>query len=125
MRISDWSSDVCSSDLAFYNSHVHHRQTAIRRQRGNARSKDMADTATLPPPEHLKSARIMAEAHPTRWPGESADYRRARTDLLAAAIELRRHIQRVADPPGSASGRERGCTYVCTSVDAVPLKKKK
>src|SRR3546814_10405289 len=121
MRISDWSSDVCSSDLAFYNSHVHHRQTAIRRQRGNARSKDMADTATLPPPEHLKSARIMAEAHPTRWPGESADYRRARTDLLAEEIELRRHIQRVAEhrralPPGpeakdyrflDAEGRDR------------------
>src|SRR3546814_13459467 len=82
----------------------------------------MADTATLPPPEHLKSARIMAEAHPTRWPGESADYRRARTDLLAEEIELRRHIQRVAEhrralPPGpeakdyrflDAEGRDLG-----------------
>ncbi|HVI98863.1 MAG TPA: DUF899 family protein [Sphingomonas sp.] len=82
----------------------------------------MADTATLPPPEQLKSARIMAEAHPTRWPGESADYRRARTDLLAEEIELRRQIQRVAEhrralPPGpeakdyrflDAEGRELG-----------------
>ena len=65
----------------------------------------MSDTATLPPAEQLKSAREMAEAHPTRWPGESTDYRRARTDLLAEEIELRRHIQRVAErrralPPG-------------------------
>src|SRR3546814_15750088 len=64
----------------------------------------------------------MAEAHPTRWPGESADYRRARTDLLAEEIELRRHIQRVAEhrralPPGpeakdyrflDAEGRDLG-----------------
>ncbi len=82
----------------------------------------MADIATLPPPEQLKSARAMAEAHPTRWPGESADYRRARTDLLAEEIELRRQIQRVAEhrralPPGpeakdyrflDAEGRELG-----------------
>ena len=47
----------------------------------------------------------MAEASPTRWPGESADYRRARTALLADEIALRRQIQRVAEqrralPPG-------------------------
>ncbi|MVO78858.1 DUF899 domain-containing protein [Sphingomonas sp. MAH-20] len=47
----------------------------------------------------------MAEANPTRWPGESAEYRRARSALLAEEIELRRQIQRVAEhrralPPG-------------------------
>jgi predicted dithiol-disulfide oxidoreductase (DUF899 family) len=40
-----------------------------------------------------------------RFPNESADYRRARTALLAEEIELRRHIERVAEqrralPPG-------------------------
>lgn len=65
----------------------------------------MADTATLPPPDALKPAREMAEASPIRWPGESAEYRAARTALLAEEIELRRHIQRVAEhrrelPPG-------------------------
>ena len=65
----------------------------------------MVDTATLPPSEQLKPAREMAEAHANRWPGESADYRRARTALLAEEIELRRQIQRVAEhrralPPG-------------------------
>src|SRR5690348_12567669 len=58
---------------------------------------EMVDTATLPPPEALKPARAMAEANPNRWPGESPDYRRARTALLAEEIELRRQIQRVAE----------------------------
>jgi predicted dithiol-disulfide oxidoreductase (DUF899 family) len=66
----------------------------------------MPDTATLPPPEQLKPARTMAEANPNRWPGESAEYRHARTALLAEEIELRRQIQRVAEhrralPPGA------------------------
>ena len=65
----------------------------------------MGDTATLPPDAELKPARDMAEALPTRWPGESEAYRRARTELLAEEIELRRQIQRVAQhrralPPG-------------------------
>jgi predicted dithiol-disulfide oxidoreductase (DUF899 family) len=65
----------------------------------------MSDTATLPPREALKPAREMAEALPTRWLGESAEYRQARTALLAEEIELRRRVQRVAEqrrtlPPG-------------------------
>ena len=65
----------------------------------------MSETATLPPLESLKPAQEMAEADPTHWAGESADYRRARTALLAEEIELRRQIQRVAEhrrtlPPG-------------------------
>jgi predicted dithiol-disulfide oxidoreductase (DUF899 family) len=43
--------------------------------------------------------------HGLNYPNESADYRRARTALLAEEIELRRHIERVARqrralPPG-------------------------
>jgi|SRR5204862_1553537 len=65
----------------------------------------MSDTATLPPEGKLKDARLMAEALPIRWEGESAEYRRARTALLAEEIALRRRIQRVAEqrralPPG-------------------------
>lgn len=52
----------------------------------------------------LKPARLLADS-PRRFPGESAEYRRARNDLLAEEIELRRHIERVAAqrralPPG-------------------------
>src|SRR4051794_3327568 len=47
----------------------------------------------------------MARAGPVRFPNESAEYRAARTALLAEEIELRRHLERVAAqrrelPPG-------------------------
>jgi predicted dithiol-disulfide oxidoreductase (DUF899 family) len=61
--------------------------------------------------QDLKPALELAEASTTRFPNESADYRRARTALLAEEIELRRHIQRVAAqrralPPGGAPAKE-------------------
>jgi predicted dithiol-disulfide oxidoreductase (DUF899 family) len=55
----------------------------------------------------LVPAAQLAAANPARFPGESAEYRAARTALLAEEIELRRHIERVAAlrrqlPPGGA-----------------------
>jgi predicted dithiol-disulfide oxidoreductase (DUF899 family) len=49
-----------------------------------------ANTETLTPADQ------MAREGPIRIPGESAEYRAARTALLAEEIELRRHIERVA-----------------------------
>jgi predicted dithiol-disulfide oxidoreductase (DUF899 family) len=65
----------------------------------------MSDTATLPPQAALKPAPELAAANKSRWAGESAGYREARTALLAEEIALRRQIQRVAErrralPPG-------------------------
>ncbi|MDI1271980.1 DUF899 family protein [Polaromonas sp.] len=56
-------------------------------------------------PRPLPSARELALKNGVRFPNESADYRRARDALLAEEIELRRHIERVAQqrrelPPG-------------------------
>ena len=53
----------------------------------------------------LKPAADLARASGVRFPNESAEYRRAREALLAEEIELRRHIERVAEqrrslPPG-------------------------
>jgi predicted dithiol-disulfide oxidoreductase (DUF899 family) len=53
----------------------------------------------------LKPATELARAGGMRFPNESAEYRRAREALLAEEIELRRHIERVAEqrralPPG-------------------------
>src|SRR5258708_24178996 len=53
----------------------------------------------------LKPAAELAKASGFRYPNESAAYRRAREALLAEEIELRRHIERVAEqrrklPPG-------------------------
>ena len=53
----------------------------------------------------LIPAAELASRNPVRFPNESADYRSARQALLAEEIELRRHIERVAEqrrslPPG-------------------------
>jgi len=55
----------------------------------------------------LKPATELAHANTARVPNESTEYRRAREQLLAEEIELRRHIERVAElrralPPGAA-----------------------
>jgi hypothetical protein len=60
----------------------------------------------------LKPAADLAKAGGFRYPNESAEYRRARETLLAEEIELRRHIERVAEqrrrlPPGG--GQEKLC----------------
>ena len=57
--------------------------------------------------ESLIPAATLARNNPVRYPNESAEYRAARTALLAEEIELRRHIERVAAmrralPPGGA-----------------------
>ncbi|MBR1269908.1 DUF899 family protein [Bradyrhizobium sp. AUGA SZCCT0222] len=53
----------------------------------------------------LKPAVELSRANTARIPNESPEYRRAREQLLAEEIELRRHIERVAElrralPPG-------------------------
>src|SRR3981081_2089880 len=59
----------------------------------------------------LKPAAELARASNFRFPNESAEYRRAREALLAEEIELRRHIERVAEqrralPPGGEGTKE-------------------
>ena len=54
---------------------------------------------------NLVPAKELAARNGARFPNESAEYRRARDALLAEEIELRRHIERVAEqrrrlPPG-------------------------
>ena len=48
---------------------------------------------TLP---RLKPAAELAAAASKPYPNDSAEYREARTRLLAEEIELRRHLERVA-----------------------------
>jgi predicted dithiol-disulfide oxidoreductase (DUF899 family) len=61
--------------------------------------------------QHLKPASELAQNSEVRFPNESEQYRRARTALLEEEIELRRHIERVAEqrralPPGGMLSRE-------------------
>src|SRR3954466_7615182 len=61
----------------------------------------------------LTPAAELARDNPVRIRNESAEYRAARTALLAEEIELRRHIERVAAqrraPParGAGAGEDR------------------
>jgi predicted dithiol-disulfide oxidoreductase (DUF899 family) len=60
----------------------------------------------------LKSATELAAAASKPYPNDSAAYREARTALLVQEIELRRHIEQVADqrralPPGGEAGDYR------------------
>ena len=57
----------------------------------------------------LKPATELAAAASKPYPNDSAEYRQARTALLAEEIELRRYIERVAAqrralPPGGEAG---------------------
>src|SRR3546814_14200475 len=109
MRISDWSSDVCSSDLRAGQRMTEERTVldqrvdAARRAEGLARHRRQV--------MELKQGLILHE----RIARELA------FKLLAES--------EIADPPhaqiGRASCRERVCQYVYISVVAVALKKKK
>jgi predicted dithiol-disulfide oxidoreductase (DUF899 family) len=69
-------------------------------------------TAELKPDSELRPALEMAQQASRPFPNESPEYRAARTKLLAAEIELRRHVQRVAQmrralPPGGEAADYR------------------
>jgi predicted dithiol-disulfide oxidoreductase (DUF899 family) len=59
----------------------------------------------------LTPAQDLVARNPHKFPNESAEYRRARNALLVEEIELRRHIERVAEqrrrlPPGGEVRKE-------------------
>jgi predicted dithiol-disulfide oxidoreductase (DUF899 family) len=65
----------------------------------------------MPANTTLTPAAELAKNNKMRIPNESPEYRRARTALLAEEIELRRHIERVAEqrralPPGGVVSKE-------------------
>lgn len=51
----------------------------------------------MPNSEKLVPAQQLADTNRSHYPNESAEYRAARNALLAEEIELRRHIERIAD----------------------------
>jgi predicted dithiol-disulfide oxidoreductase (DUF899 family) len=53
--------------------------------------------ASMPDSQELVSARQLAATNKADYPNESTPYREARNALLAEEIELRRHIERVAE----------------------------
>jgi predicted dithiol-disulfide oxidoreductase (DUF899 family) len=65
----------------------------------------------MPTQQKLTLARELAKKNGVHFPNESDEYRRARDELLAEEIDLRRHIERVAEqrralPPGGVVSKE-------------------
>src|SRR3546814_12350402 len=94
MRISDWSPDVCSSDL---------------------------DVAIVRPPRrgprHDTRVRNVARAH---WAGALEQVE----DVAPEAVVVAQPVALLVVAIGRASCRERVCQYVSISVVAVAFKKK-
>ena len=66
---------------------------------------------TMAQDQNLVPAKELAARNGARFPNESAEYRQARDALLAEEIELRRHIERVAEqrrrlPPGGEVSKD-------------------
>jgi predicted dithiol-disulfide oxidoreductase (DUF899 family) len=72
---------------------------------GGLSSTTLPEVIAMPSAQPLIPAAELARRNGLRFAGESDDYRRARDALLVEEIELRRHIERVAEqrralPPG-------------------------
>src|SRR3546814_14856343 len=103
MRISDWSSDVCSSDLV------------AARHKSLARAAE--ELAVTPAAIHHQ-VKLLEENL-----GVSLFIRSGNNlDLTQAATAI---LPTLAGAIGRASCRERGCKYVTISVVAVSIKEKR
>src|SRR3546814_18314195 len=108
MRISDWSSDVCSSDLL-----------------PRARMEDLKGDE---PTANAAALRSVLNGAPGAFRDIVLMNAAAALGLADRAKDLREGVAMAAaaiDAIGRAAGRERGCQDVKTSVRTVPLKKQK
>src|SRR3546814_17653123 len=103
MRISDWSSDVCSSDL----------ERPGARDRNGARNALFADLLVTTGLRLEEASHLLAAEIPVC---DARSERQRRVALPAAPTKGDREI-------GRASWRERVCQFVLFSVVAVSLKK--
>src|SRR3546814_13753398 len=117
MRISDWSSDVCSSDLPEF-----FKEAAFVLVNGHGwlhlfpfqQTGTFVGGNPVDPGEKLRVSPEIVEMIP--YPDE---------DLLHQIIGVFVRNNKTANKIGRASCRERVCEYVSFSVVAVSLKKKK
>src|SRR3546814_14339532 len=101
MRISDWSSDVCSSDLCGVSAHsgclMHQRRLENKAQTGESRRMDHQARQDAPRQRIIKAARKLFDAK---------GFHATTTAELAteAAVSI--------GPSGRAACREGVCQYV-------------
>src|SRR3546814_15913297 len=116
MRISDWSSDVCSSDLILSSVGT------TRTSRGAGALVYGEASALARGDEGGQRQRYSADPQPRRHAAlDLGDGARAADDARARVADARRYACAI----GRAWGRERVWQYVEISVVAVSLKKKK
>src|SRR3546814_16422611 len=127
MRISDWSSDVCSSDLPSALGALEQNPLAARAvgcdrlevRRGHARRRrrhdaEMTETVFAGNERHLR-IRSRAAAHRRRDIEDGRPDAESAGQVRTGGLEL---------AIGSAPCRDRVCQNVWISVDAVALNKK-
>src|SRR3546814_21154469 len=102
MRISDWSSDVCSSDL------------------GDERGTDLKKGAVFPIVHGLRTLALRHRIHPNN----SFDRAQALVTAGVLSSELGRDLQQALAEIGRASCGERVLQSVSILVVAVSVKKK-
>src|SRR3546814_16228086 len=107
MRISDWSSDVCSSDLPITNHCSVPETNTTRAKEQQCRSNRLRNWVAVETKNRCReiSATI--------------------TIFCQTINNNERHIKRDLGKIGRASSRERVCKYVEISLVSVPLTKKK
>src|SRR3546814_12195981 len=97
MRISDWSSDVCSSDL-LTTHRPEHRTDVVHDQLRNFRRREMT-AAIMAAFEHQVEHRLQ--------PGTKAG-----RSVMGEMADPRRRLHQRFEELGRASCRERVCQYV-------------
>src|SRR3546814_19351158 len=103
MRISDWSSDVCSSDLLTQRIRIGQRR----------RHDDLADDLNANEAQPLAHERLLELQLDTLPDTIRTVVIGARVDEDGALIAQQRQVPSRARPEiGGASGRERVCKYV-------------
>src|SRR3546814_11279590 len=113
MRISDWSSDVCSSDLGL----MEEIATAAEQQASGLH--EISATVASMDTVTQQNAAMVEEST------AGARNLSSETERLFEQLSFFELGQASHEELGRAAVRERGCQYVWTSVVAVSLKKKK
>src|SRR3546814_12392389 len=110
MRISDWSSDVCSSDLFFYHSNIGKECVGIMEITEESFPDPTADKGS--PWVVVRVAPMRALAHPVTLAAIKADPKLADMDLIR---QSRLSVGRVTPAEGRAEERRVGkeCVSTC------------
>src|SRR3546814_15736712 len=117
MRISDWSSDVCSSDLRDY--YLNEQVKAIQKELGEG--EEGADIEELE--KKIEAAHLPKEAR--KKTDSELKKLKLMSPMSAEATVVRNYIDTLISLPwrkksreiGRASWRERVCQYVENTVD--------